>query len=70
VLDQRDIFARIMDTNISLSLAAVDHSGFALREERIKFGVPISKMSPMVSPRTAHIFSELPGHFGDLARWR
>jgi hypothetical protein len=66
---QREIFGRIMETNITLSLAAVDHSGFAFREERIKFGVPISKMSPMVSARTAHIFCELSGTLGDLSRW-
>ena len=58
VSEQREIFGRVMDTNISLSLAAVDHSGFAFREERIKFGVPISQMRPMMSPRTAHIFSD------------
>jgi hypothetical protein len=69
VVEQRDVFARVMDTNISLSLAAVDHAGFAFRQEIIKYGVPISKMSPVVSPRTAHIFSELKGTFGELARW-
>jgi hypothetical protein len=69
VIEQRDIFARIMETPISLSLAAVDHQGFAFREERIKFSVPISKMNPMMSPRTAHIFAELPGQLGEFARW-
>ena len=51
------------------SLAAVDHSSFAFREERIKFGVPISKMGPMMSPRTAHIFSDQQNHRGEFARW-
>ena len=37
VAEQREIFGRVMDTNIALSLAAIDHSGFAFREERIKF---------------------------------
>jgi hypothetical protein len=69
VVEQREIFARIMETPISLSLAAVDHQGFAFREERIKFSVPISKMNPMMSPRTAHIFAELPGQLGEFARW-
>jgi hypothetical protein len=69
VPEQREIFGRLMDTNIALSLAAIGHSGFAFREERIKFGVPISKMGPMVSPRTAHIFGGQQSHFGELARW-
>lgn len=66
--DQRAIYAGIMETPIALSLLAVDHQGFAFREERIKFNVPHSKMMPMISPRTAHIFAEMPGTFGELAR--
>ncbi len=69
VPEQREVFSRIKDTSISLSLAAVDHSGFAFREERIKFGVPISKMGPMMSPRTAHIFSNQQSQRGEFARW-
>jgi hypothetical protein len=69
VNEQREIFARIMETDVSLSLLAVDHQGFAFREERIKFAVPVSKMNPMISPRTAHIFCEMPGQFGEFARW-
>ena len=67
--DQRDIFNRVKDTHIGLSLAAVSHEGYEFREEPIKFGVPVSKMTPMVSPRTAHIFSDAGGHFGEFARW-
>jgi hypothetical protein len=66
--DQRAIYAGIMETPIALSLLAVDHQGFAFREERIKFNVPFSKMMPMISPRTAHIFADMPGTFGELAR--
>lgn len=69
VAEQREIFGCVMNTDISLSLAAVDHSGFTFREERIKFGVPISKMQPMMSPRTAHIFFDLQGELGEFARW-
>lgn len=69
VVEQREIFARVRDTNISLSLAAIDHSGFAFREEQVKFAVPISQMGPMVSPRTAHIFSDLQSPRGGFARW-
>lgn len=66
--DQRAIYAGLMETSIALSLLAVDHQGFAFREERIKFNVPRSKMMPMISPRTAHIFAEMSGTFGELAR--
>lgn len=69
VVEQREVFARVMDTNISLSLAAIGHSGFAFREERVKFAVPISQMGPMMSPRTAHIFSDLQSQRGEFARW-
>jgi hypothetical protein len=69
VVEQREIFASVMDTNISLSLAAIDHSGFVFREEIIKFAPPISQMGPMMSPRTAHIFSGLQNHRGEFARW-
>jgi hypothetical protein len=66
---QREVYARIMETNIALKLAAVDHSGFGFRLEMIKFPVPFSTMRPMMSPRTAHIFKELPGEMGEIARW-
>jgi hypothetical protein len=69
VAEQREIYARLMHTQISLSLAAVDHAGYTFRHERIKFKVPYSTMGPMMSPRTAHIFSGLPTTRGKLARW-
>jgi hypothetical protein len=65
---QRAIYAGIMETPIALSLLAVDHQGFAFREERIKFNVPRSQMMPIISPRTAHIFADMKGTFGELAR--
>jgi Protein of unknown function (DUF2971) len=66
---QRDIFARVMDTDIVLDLAAIDLSGYGFRRERIKMHVPISKMGPWMSPRTAHIFRDLKSTRGELARW-
>jgi hypothetical protein len=66
---QREVFGRIMETDIALNLAAVDHAGFGFRLERIKFGVPLSKMSPMMSPRTANIFKDLQSPMGEFARW-
>ena len=68
VVEQREIFARVMDSKISLSLAAIDHSRFAFRDEIIKLALPISQVGPMMSPRTAHIFSELQTKRGEFAR--
>jgi hypothetical protein len=69
VEQQRNIFQRVKNTHISLALAAISHAGYEFREERIKFNVPVSKMMPMVSPRTAHIFADAGGAFGELSRW-
>jgi hypothetical protein len=70
VPEQRDIFVRIMNTKIALTLAAIDHSGYAFRHERIKFAVPISQAgSIMMSPRTSHIFKDLKSQRGEVARW-
>jgi hypothetical protein len=69
VTEQREIYARVMDTDIALLLAAVDHAGYTFRHEIIKYNVPYSKMGPVMSPRTAHIFSELQSQYGEFARW-
>jgi hypothetical protein len=69
VPEQREIYARVKDTKIGLSLAAIDNSGYAFRHERIKFNVPLSQVGPMMSPRTAHIFGDLQSPRGEFARW-
>ncbi len=69
VENQREIWDRIKESNISLSLAAISNWGYSFRKEKVKFDVPFSKMNPMVSPRTAHIFSHLPDGLGDVARY-
>lgn len=66
---QRNIWNRIKDTNISLNLAAISNWGYEFRKEPIKYNLPLSQMNPLISPRTAHIFSELQNHLGELARW-
>ena len=66
---QREVFARVMDTNIVLDLAAIDLSGYGFRRERIKMQVPINKMGPWMSPRTAHIFRDLTSARGEIARY-
>ena len=65
---QREVFARIMNTKVGLSQAAIDLSGYAFRREIIKYPVPVSEMPPVLTPRTAHIFSELDNQFGEFAR--
>lgn len=69
VAEQKEIYACVKDTNIALSLAAIDHSGYAFRHEQIKFDVPVSQVGPMMSPRTAHIFSDSQSQQGEFARW-
>ena len=68
VSDQRAVFELVKATNIGLALAAVDHQGYAFRREMVKFPVPLSVSGPMISPRTAHIFSHLNNGFGQIAR--
>jgi hypothetical protein len=69
VADQREIYNCLRDTSIELALAAVHNAGFTFREERIKYGVPISKMGPSMSPRTAHIFSDQNNARAEFAHW-
>lgn len=69
VEDQRAIYAMVKDTRIALALAAIDMAGYGFRLERIKFNVPVSQVGPMMSPRTAHIFSDLNTQRGEFARW-
>lgn len=69
VAEQREIYARLKETDVALSLAAVDHVGFAFREETVKMAAPYSKVGPWMSPRTAHIFSDQDSGRGEVARW-
>ena len=69
VPDQREIYGPIKETTMALSLAAIDRSGYAFRRERIKFNIPASQFGPMMSPRTAHIFSDASSQRGEFARW-
>jgi len=66
---QREIFDLVKETNISLFLAAVANWNYQFRDELIKYDSPISKQPPVVSPRTAHIFSEWNNNLGESARW-
>ena len=68
ITEQRAIYDAVKDTRIILTLAAIDHRGYAFRRELIKMAVPVSKMNPWITPRTAHIFSHLTTPFGEIAR--
>jgi hypothetical protein len=61
--DQRKVWETLRTSNISLSLAAVANWGYEFRKELAKLGP-----NPVVTPRTAHIFSHLPNALGDVAR--
>lgn len=69
VENQRDIWNKIKNTKIALNLAAISNWGYKFRKEPIKYDLPSSEMNPMISPRTAHIFSDLENEFGEMARW-
>jgi hypothetical protein len=66
--DQRKIWRKIKDTNITLSLAAISNNGYTFRNDLVKLNVPHSKRLPILNPRTAHIFCNLDNSFGDAAR--
>jgi hypothetical protein len=69
VEDQRVIWDLVKGTEIGLSLAAVSNWGYEFRRERIKYRKPYPEMTPVLTPRTAHIFSNHSGELGEFARW-
>lgn len=68
VANQRLVWGVVKDTEVSLCLAAVANWDYAFRNEVIKYPGPLVG-SPTISPRTAHIFTEDNGQFGEVARW-
>ncbi len=68
VPQQRAIYDAVKDTRIILALAAIADRGYEFRREVIKMAVPVSQMGPLITPRTAHIFSDLKTPNGDVAR--
>ena len=69
VEEQKYIYGKIYNTNITLKLAAISNWGYSFRPEVVKSDRPLSEISPQLSPRTAHIFKDLTGELGDLARF-
>ncbi len=64
---QRKVWEKVEDTNISLYLDAISNWGYEFRRDHIKIN---GLHSPIISPRTAHIFSDLEGPLGEVARWQ
>ncbi|QIP55445.1 DUF2971 domain-containing protein [Hafnia alvei] len=62
------IYQKIKNSNIEMDLAAISNRGYTFRYEIIKTSKPSSEMLPLLSPRTAEIFSNEKGYFGDIAR--
>ncbi len=69
VEEQRKIFDMVKNTNISLFLAAISNWNYQFRDEIIKYDAPVHESPPVISPRTAHIFSEWQNELGEAARW-
>ncbi len=69
VPEQRAIYDAVKETRITLTLAAIDHRGYAFRRELIKLAAPASEVGPQLSARTAHIFSHLTTPLGEVARY-
>ncbi len=63
------IFNKIKNTNIELKLAAIPMRGYDFRYELIKANLPVSKLNPLVSPRTADIFKNEKFALGEVSRW-
>ena len=67
VTNQRKIWRSVEKMpNVALNLAAVSNRGYEFRREPIKV---VGVVSPCISPRTAHIFSDNEGTLGEIARW-
>ncbi len=65
--DQRQIFRLLEGGHIALYLEAASNWGYGFRREPIWLG---PKLGPLISPRTAPIFSHLNNAYGEVARWQ
>ena len=67
VSEQREVWESLKgEEDISLYLDAVSNWGYEFRSEPIKLK---GMANPIVSPRTAHIFANQNGTYGEIARW-
>ena len=67
IANQRSIWKMVKSRNISLHLDAISNWDYKFRREEIR---RLGMSSPIISPRTAHIFSEERGTLGELARFQ
>ena len=68
VSQQREIWNLVKDMpDVSLYLDAVANRGYEFRSEQIKLA---GLDSPIISPRTAHIFKDQEGPIGEIAHWQ
>ena len=65
--NQRRVWEMVKDQDVSLYLDAISNWGYDFRKEPIRIA---GMKNPIISPRTAHIFSQQKGTIGDLARWQ
>ena len=63
----REIWELVKDMeDVSLHLDAVSNWGYEFRREHVKLA---GMKNPILSPRTAHIFADQEGTYGDIAHW-
>lgn len=65
--NQRCLWKMIKDHDISLHLDAISNWGYEFRRDSIKLQ---GLKNPIITPRTAHIFSREIGTLGELSRWQ
>ena len=64
---QREIWESVKDMgDVSLHLDAVSNWGYEFRREHMQLA---GMKNPILSPRTAHIFANQKGIYGDIAHW-
>lgn len=67
VANQRSIWKMVESRDVSLYLDAISNWDYAFRREAIKL---LGMANPIISPRTAHIFSGESGTLGELSRFQ
>lgn len=67
ISNQRSIWKMVKSRDISLHLDAISNWDYEFRREPIRL---LGNPNPIISPRTAHIFSEEDGTLGEMARFQ
>lgn len=66
VAEQREIYNLLHETEIGLTLSAIDNVGYGFRQERLLYAGKFR--NPTISPRTAHIFAGTNSPFAAMAQ--